>query len=605
MYLIDTRAEGHEIERIIADLDKTQARFQNDLEKRQQHIQTLTHIITTDQKFRSFLSQIKDNFYPFTAEIGKDTDADFVFMLDDEPAVRAVYAKDESKKLELDKYFTEFDIENYLDTARRDSAMVGLHNRLYSSHVIPLKESRNDSYAVGLIVVINEISDDWVKRLLNDDERFQAVFFNQRQLVAKNIPSEQAAAMLNQQGNILQKGMFSWNGQRYIAKQIPFDDSKPHTGYILSANLDRALAAFRNLQQQILLIGGGILLFGALWFILISTRITRPLQLITKGTQEIRHGNYRHRIDYQNKDEVGQLATAFNVMAGGLQEKEQIRNTFNKYVDPNIVSELLSQPESLKLGGERKEQTVLFSDIAGFTNFSEKMPAEALVAVLNEYLAAMTLEISQQQGILDKFIGDAIMAFWNPELCKQQHARHACLSALNMQQKLACLRPEWMAQGRPEISIRIGIATGEMIVGNIGSEQARSYTCIGDKVNYSSRLEGLNKYYGTEIMIDAKTASDIDGFVIRELDTVRVKGREEGERIFELLGLQADPIVQENIARYQQALSLYRQGDFNRSATLFAALKDDRPSQIMLQRCVELQKKSPENWDGIHSMLDK
>ncbi len=604
LYLIDTQAEQHEIKRIIADLDTAQFQFQHDLDVGQKHIQTLTQVITQDQKFRSFLAQIKDNFYPFVEEIGKDTEADFVFMLDDTPAIRAVYSVSGHNTPPLENNFARFDVKNRLDTALMSSKMVSLNEGLYSSHFIPLKENLGDDYAVGLIVVCNQINDAWIANFLAKNTPLQAVFFNRGQVVATNTAPDMAAAMLKHQRDIQEHSLFSWNDERYIAKQMLFE---PQAGYILSANLDQALRTFKQLQQQVLLIGGGILMLGALLFMLISQRITRPLRLITKGTFEIKQGNYQHRIDYQNSDEVGQLATAFNVMAGGLQEKELIRSTFNKYVDPAIVSELLSQPDKLRLGGERKEQTVLFSDIAGFTHFSEKLPAEALIKTLNAYLSAMTLEISGQHGILDKFIGDAIMAFWSPELCHGKHAAFACQSALAMQKKLQQLRPLWQAGGAPEIHIRIGIATGEMIVGNIGSEQARSYTCIGDKVNYSSRLEGLNKHYGTQIMIDQQTANSLSGFVIRELDTVRVKGREAGETIYELMGKaeEADSVQLETIKRYQQALALYRTGSFAQAADIFATLGTDAPSCVMLKRCVYLQENAPASWDGIHSMVDK
>jgi len=607
LYLIDTQAEQHEIKRIIADLDSAQGQFQRDLDVEQKHIRTLTHVITADQKFRSFLAQIKDNFYPFVEEIGKDTEADFVFMLDDEPAVRAVYSINAPDRPPLENNFSSFGIKNSLDSGLMSSKIVSLDEGLYSSYVIPLKENLNDDYAVGLIVVCNPINDSWIAKLLAQNNTLHAVVFNRNRVVAKNTPPETAAAILSHQSNIRESGMYSWNGERYIAKQVLFDPQNPQAGYILSANLDQALRTFKQLQQQVLLIGGGILLLGALLFMLISQRITRPLRLIAKGTLEIKHGNYRHRIAYRNADEVGQLAAAFNAMAGDLEDKELIRSTFNKYVDPAIVSELLSQPDKLRLGGERKAQTVLFSDIAGFTEFSEKLPAEALINILNAYLSAMTVEISRQQGILDKFIGDAIMAFWSPQLCNGNHANYACQSALAMQKKLQQLRPLWVANGAPEINIRIGIATGEMIVGNIGSEQARSYTCIGDKVNYSSRLEGLNKHYGTQIMIDRQTASEITGFVVRELDTVRVKGRETGESIFELIGAadEADDLMLEKINRYQQALALYRKADFANAAQLFATLSTDAPSIALLKRCIHLQQNTPESWDGIHSMLDK
>lgn len=607
LYLIDTQAEQHEIKRIISDLDAAQVQFQHDLEVEQKQIQTLTQVITADQKFRSFLAQIKDNFYPFVEEIGKDTGADFVFMLDDEPAIRAAYSLNSQQKQPLEHNLSSFAVQSSLDSGLMSSKMVSLDEGLYSSHFIPLKENLNDDYAVGLIIVCNQINDAWIAKLLTKKNALQAVFFNKNQVVAKNIDAEMAAAILSHQADITEQGLFSWNHQRYIAKQALFEPQNTQSGYLLSANLDQALYPFKQLQRHVLLIGGSILLVGALLFMLISQRITRPLRLITQGTLEIKHGNYQHRINYQNSDEVGQLAGAFNVMAGDLQEKELIRSTFNKYVDPAIVSELLSQPDKLRLGGERKEQTVLFSDIAGFTNFSEKLPAEALISILNEYLSAMTLEISQQHGILDKFIGDAIMAFWSPQLCHDTHAINACKSALAMQKKLQQLRPAWLASGAPEINVRIGIATGEMIVGNIGSEQARSYTCIGDKVNYSSRLEGLNKHYGTQIIIDRQTATEISGFVIRELDTVRVKGRESGETIYELIGAidEADDALLEKINHYRQALGLYRNGEFAKAALIFSSLSTDAPSRMMLKRCDSLQQNAPENWDGIHSMQDK
>jgi len=607
LYLIDTQAEQHEIEGIISDFNNTQRKFQHDLDARQQHIQILSSIMTTDQKFRSFLSQIKDNFYPFSAEIGRDTGADFVFMLDDEPSIRAVYKKESHLTLALNEYFNVFEINQHLETALSDSKMISLAKGLYSSHFIPLKESLHDDYAVGLIIVINEINDLWVEKFLSSEVKYQAIFFNQGQIIAKNTSAELAQAVLDNRHAILETGRFYWQQQRYIGQLILFESDNQQAGYILSANLDQALVAFKQLQQTILLIGASILALGAFLFIWISRQITQPLRLITQGTLAIEEGDYQYRIGYQSKDEVGQLANSFNTMAGGLEERERIRNTFSTYVDPVIVAELLSQPDKLKLGGERKQQSVLFSDIAGFTNFSEKLPAEILVKILNEYLTAMTHEISQQQGILDKFIGDAIMAFWSPQICDNQHAQRACETALNMQNSLQSLRPIWQKNQATDIFVRIGIATGDMIVGNIGSEQARSYTCIGDNVNYSSRLEGLNKYYGTEVMIDERTAHAITGLVVRELDTVQVKGREQGAVIYQLIGRTNEIDAEQHhvLECYQQALQHYRAAEFNQAAKIFSQLKQDGPSQIMLARCETLQKKVPENWQGISVMLEK
>lgn len=607
LYLIGTQSEQHEIERIVDDLNKTQNKFQYDLEAQQQHIQSLGHIITTDQKFRSFLSQIKDNFYPFTAEIGKGTHADFVYMLDDEPAIRATYTKNELLQSPLNNNLSIFEIEHHLDSGLEDSKMISTSGGLYSTHFIPLKESLIDDYAVGLIIVSNKVNDTWVAKLLNNSSGFQTVFFTSSQIVAKNTSLDLAQSIYENRQVIKNQGMFYFDHQRYIGKLILFDPENQQSGYILSSNLDSALAKFEQLQLQILMIGSGILFIGALLFLWISRHITHPLRLITKGTLAIERGNYQHRINYQSKDEIGKLSRSFNIMADGLQEKERIHKTFNSYVDPAIVSELLSQPDNLKLGGERKEQSILFSDIADFTKFSEKLPAETLVKILNEYLTAMTHEISQQKGILDKFIGDAIMAFWSPQVCKNDHAQLACESALNMQEILTNLRPAWKKNEGIDIHIRIGIATGEMIVGSIGSETARSYTCIGDKVNYSSRLEGLNKHYGTQIIIDKKTADTISGFVIRELDTVIVKGREQGENIYELVGRQSDTseLMFKILDTYQKGLNLYRAGDFSLALENLATIHHDNPSHLLINRCKLLLQKPPKHWNGIHSMVDK
>lgn len=607
LYLIDTKAEQHEINRIVEDLNATQFQFQHVLDFEQKRIKKLTHIITSDQKFRSFLAQIKDNFYPFVEEIGEDTEADYVFMLDDKLSVRANYVANHQIPLALEKYLVEFDIQNSLDTGTLSAKFISLPESLYSSYVTPLKESLSDDYAIGLIVVVNQINDRWLTNLLAKSNAVQAVFFNNNWMGAKNTSASLAEAVIKNRAEIKSRGQFVWNNERYIAKEVPLAAPAEHSGYILCASLDQALITFKQLQHQVLLIGVGILSLGALLFLSIASRITKPLRLITKGTLEIKQGNFEHRIHYQNTDEVGQLASAFNTMATELQEKELIRSTFNKYVDPQIVHELLSQPDKLKLGGERKIQSVLFSDIAGFTRFSEKLPAEKLIKVLNDYLTAMTDEISQRHGILDKFIGDAIMVFWSPELCQSQHALYACETALNMQARLSVLRPFWQQGGAPEIIVRIGIATGEMIVGNIGSEQARSYTCIGDKVNYSSRLEGLNKYYGTHIIIDHETQAEITGMVIRELDTVKVKGRDSGETIYELIGRNAevDGSRLQVLELYRNALDFYRQAKFAKALALFSTLTQDAPSQVMLARCQKLLQNCPEEWNGIYVMQDK
>jgi adenylate cyclase len=348
-----------------------------------------------------------------------------------------------------------------------------------------------------------------------------------------------------------------------------------------------------------------------LFSILFSRRISKPLRLLQKGTEGVINGDYDFQVDHSSGDEIGELAKAFNHMLRGLQEKKYIQEIFGKYVHPSIVEDILSNPEKIQPGGKRSYQTVLFCDVVNFTGFSEKLAPEVLINLLNEYLGAMSDEISNNQGILDKYIGDAIMAFWGPPFTAGNHSLLACQTAIRMQKKLDSLRPQWLEKGLPEIRMRVGIATGHMIVGNIGSSNNLEYTCIGDTVNYSSRLEGINKFYGTEIIIDVFTQKNVlHDMLLRELDIIQVKGRTQGSQIFEVLNeLKNSTDREKNIKqKYEAALSLYREGNFVEAEGLFADLAEtynDLPSQKMALRCREFISNPPENWRGVTIMTEK
>jgi class 3 adenylate cyclase/HAMP domain-containing protein len=319
------------------------------------------------------------------------------------------------------------------------------------------------------------------------------------------------------------------------------------------------LKPFLLIQDKILISGIAILTLGLLFSIFFSRRIAQPLGLLLQGTKGVIDDNYDFEIKHTSKDEVGELSKAFNHMLKGLREKKYIQETFGKYVHPSIVTEILSNPEKIHPGGKRNYQSVLFCDVANFTSFSETMAPEALIQLLNEYLGAMTEEISNTHGILDKYIGDAIMAFWGPPFTPGNHSLLACRAAINMQSTLKKLRPQWLSRGLPEIRIRVGIATGHMIVGNIGSEKNLEYTCIGDTVNYSSRLEGINKVYGTDIIVDISTKKNVEhDLLLRELDTIQVKGRGQGSQIFEVLDENINASEDQKQLKIEYELALAR-----------------------------------------------
>ncbi len=616
LYQVNQETEKLEMSRIINRLDAAQVQFLVRLKEQQNNISKLVQTITLDQKFRSFLSMMKENFYSFTEEIANDTQGDIVFMVDDSPKLRGIFPQDKETEKWLANNLNQFAIEKILDNGSPYYEVLAIGGVLFSVIYSPLKEFLNDDYAAGVIAVCKRIDNAWVQWLLGPNRnsyKFQIVFFVNNSLIAGNVSLNKGAALLSEAiQNLGKSESFLVNGKRFLAKYYLFPTKSSRSGFVIGSNLDEALEPFKSLEKRILIVGLLVFVIGILITLFFSNRVVRPLRLLVSGVGEVEKGNYDFRISFKSKDEVGQLAVAFNHMTQGLKEKEQMRNTFDKYVHPSIVTDILNNPEKLKLGGSREIQTVLFSDIANFTTFSEGMPPEELILLLNDYLGAMTDEIIEHQGILDKYIGDAIMAFWGAPFCKGNHALFACQTAIAMQEKLRELRPVWKSQNKPEINARIGVSTGDMIVGNLGSEHARDYTCIGDTVNYGARLESLNKYYGTNIIIDNYTRIQAaEGIEVRELDTVVVKGRSKGSPIFELLGKQSDITAERRRMNvlYEEALRKYRAGEFSDADEKFNKLLEefpnDMPSKLLQERCVYYITYPPKEWTGVHEMDQK
>ena len=298
------------------------------------------------------------------------------------------------------------------------------------------------------------------------------------------------------------------------------------------------------------------------------------------------------------------------------QQKAVIKNMFGHYINPAVVNELVANPEKAKLGGDRRELTVFFSDIASFTTISEQYHAkpEGLVALLNEFLDEMTRIVLKYEGTLDKYEGDAIMAFWGAPLPQKDHALRTCLAALDMQKRLEALRPKWIKEGRPPLSVRMGINTGIVIVGNMGGRDRFDYTVIGDSVNLASRLEGANKQYKSNIMISDFTYTHVKTKVtVRELDLIQVKGKTEPVKVYELLGT-ADMEMTENqrqaLEMYHEGLKLYRSRKWEEAiAYMQQAYSLDENcyvAQIYTERANLYQiTPPPAEWNGVFVMTTK
>ncbi|OQW48610.1 MAG: hypothetical protein A4S09_04215 [Proteobacteria bacterium SG_bin7] len=294
------------------------------------------------------------------------------------------------------------------------------------------------------------------------------------------------------------------------------------------------------------------------------------------------------------------------------RNKKQLKSTFQKYVSPAIVNEILSDPGKLELGGRKQKMTVFFSDVRGFTTISEKLDPRALSDLLNSYLTPMTDLVFKNRGTLDKYMGDAVMAFFGAPVPYPDHAAWACRCALEQLQKLFQLQAEYRKQGLPEIDIGIGLNTGEMSVGNMGSETVRNYTVMGDAVNLGSRLEGINKQYGTRIIISEFTEAELKGkFVTRELDWVKVKGKLKPVKIFELIAEgKPNPDLEKTLKHFSDGYEMYHKMQWEKAAEHFnRALEskpDDGPSKLYLERCLEYKAEPPpSDWDGVFVMKTK
>jgi class 3 adenylate cyclase len=368
-------------------------------------------------------------------------------------------------------------------------------------------------------------------------------------------------------------------------------------------------------QHQVMLISVALTalaaVLGLVFAALVSAGVTRPVRRLLEGAQAVEAGDLQGTLVATSHDEIGHLTMAFNQMVEQLRLKERLRETFGKYVDPRVVEGLIAGP-ALAAEGQRRVMTVLFCDVRGFTSTSEGMTPQGLVKVMNRYFSTMSAPIRNHQGVIDKYIGDAIMAYWGPPFAADaEQAQLASLAALEMLQLVPQLRAEL-----PELlgvrtlpnnfDIRIGIATGEVLVGSIGSELMMSYTVMGDTVNLASRLEGANKEYGGRILVSEATINGAAAVVeAREIDLLVTLGQTRPQSVFEIMGRKGELTAAqlELRTRYDEGLAAYRAQRWEDARRAFEAallaMPGDGPSMAFVKRIEGLIAAPPgEGWDG-------
>ena len=379
----------------------------------------------------------------------------------------------------------------------------------------------------------------------------------------------------------------------------------------------RADAAVTTKDQQRAILISVVLtalaaILGLLFSFFVSTGITRPVRRLLEGTRAVEAGHLDGSIDVTTRDEIGQLTTAFNKMVEQLRHKERMRETFGRYIDPRVVEGLIDRQSMAATDGQRRVMTVLFCDMKGFTNLSEGMTPQGLVKVMNHYLSTMSGPIRSRQGIIDKYIGDAIMAYWGPPFNEDgEQARLACLAAIDMADRGTALRTELpellgVRSVPSECDVRIGVATGEVLVGSIGSEFMMSYTVMGDAVNLASRLEGANKIYGSHALVsEATVKAAVDAIEFREVDRLVVVGQTRPVTVFEIIGHKGElsPAQLELLKRYSEGLAAYRARHWDAALQAFnealAAVPADGPSMTFVKRIGGFKTNPPDDdWDG-------
>jgi adenylate cyclase len=428
------------------------------------------------------------------------------------------------------------------EALEQNSDFAYLNGRLHVLTVVPLYAPRPT--VIGWLGVAFPIDDSFAQ-LLRETTQAEITFTSgpgekEQRVLATTLSPDMARMVANHgPADLKKEGEIDetvLSGERYVTLYTPLDLLGEAPARItLQRSLAVELEPARQLEQSILLISLVGLLAAALMAIAAARGVSQPLQQLADHTNVVAAGDYTRRIDLARGDEIGQLATAFNHMTAGLAERDRVRDLLGKVVSPEIATQLLQS--DLQLGGEEREVTILFSDLRDFTSLSEKLPPTEVLALLNRYLDRMSAVIEKHGGVIDKYIGDAIMALFGAPVASPDAPARAIAAAREMAQALEQLNRELAAEGRPGLVFGIGINTARVVAGNMGSKTRLNYTVIGDGVNLASRLEGLTKdpaYAAPIIVSEATLAALPTRPPVRALGEVKVKGKEQAVRIFAL-----------------------------------------------------------------------
>ncbi|MCC5859311.1 MAG: HAMP domain-containing protein [Ectothiorhodospiraceae bacterium] len=491
-------------------------------------------------------------------------------------------------------------------------AIVLIGDQPYQLVVVPLLIPMHDAWVVvgfrlgaGFTSHFRELTQSEISILSADADRWRVLSTSLPEAAARALPAVLA-------GEAWRDGAafnLSLAGETQVSllQEMGVDD---HRRLLVGMHrsLDVAMAPYRRLQQVllVLLLGGLVLTaLGATW---VSRQVSKPVRQLRSGAERIEQGDYQARVAIRQADELGALGEAFNRMARGLEERDRVRGLLGKVVSPAIAEELLAR--DIELGGEEREATVLFSDIVGFTPLAETVPPARLLDLLNRYLTRISADIEAEGGVIDKYIGDAVMALFGAPLTQPDHPERAVRAAMAMVSSVQAMNretPEHMATLR----LGAGINSGTVVAGNMGSRSRLNYTVVGDAVNLASRLEGLTRHYRVDILVSDATRRQCPSIVFRELDRVQVKGRQGVVGIHEPLGTRGrlDSHLHQRLVLFGEGLAHYRQQRWDEAETTFqelAGVEPNGPASVYLARIRAFREQAPPaDWDAVTRIAGK
>ena len=460
--------------------------------------------------------------------------ADLMLLLDLDGKYKILSGIEPGPTMQPGEPFPFPDFLQELENNGQASGIIHYNNRLYSIIAVPLLTPVPTAW----IVIGFEVNGDFIQHLQLEGTTQISLAYDKagRHRIQVSTLSPRQQTLVE---NTINNGewfmdnkyeMHSGNSNylTYVSR-LPSWGSEPAYA-ILQRDRDEALAPYFRVRLLLIIISLLALLVSIFGSAAIASSVTRPVRILAAFARDIQRGDYTREVKLQQRDELGQLGQAFNNMRQGLFERDKVRNLLGKVISPEVAEELIQS--DVQLGGEEKEISILFTDLRGFTGLSEnRAPAEVL-DFLNEYLTRMTAVIDRHGGVVDKYIGDAIMALFGAPLALPDHANRAVACALEMTKELEHSNAAFQAKGWPELAMGIGIHTGKVVVGNMGSKDRLNYTAIGDGVNLASRLESATKEFGVPIIVSEATRQQAPGYQYKELDIIQVKGKSQSVRIF-------------------------------------------------------------------------